>query len=139
MSAGAIGGTRSGGTPVASNPYANLSSAEFIDVMLSELSHQDPLNPQDSTKLLEQLSSLRNIESQLKLQEQLESLVLQNQITAASAMIGKLVAGLDQGNEMIQGLVTSVRVEDGKASLELDSGKTLAIERIARVLEPPAQ
>jgi flagellar basal-body rod modification protein FlgD len=133
MSAGAINGVGSASASFGADPYSDLTSADFIKVMLSELSNQDPLDPQDSGKLLEQLSSLRNIESQLKLQEKLEDLVLQDQVASAASLIGKLVAGLDETNEEIEGLVTSVRVVDGQAFLELDNGKNLPIDRVTDI------
>ena len=132
MSAGAITGssvTASG----ASNRLADLSSDDFIRVMLSELENQDPFEPTDSSALLEQLSSLRNIESQLSLQDQLESLVLQNQITSAGGLIGKLVIGLDGAHAEVEGLVTAVRVEQDRVFLELDTGQTLRADRVTQI------
>ena len=137
MSAGAITGASSVGTTEQASGFAALGSDEFIKIMLSELTQQSPFDPQDSSALLEQLSSLRNIESQISLQEQLEDLVLQNQISAAGGLIGKVVTGLDSQNNQVQGLVTSVRVQDGKAILELDSGKTLSMSRVTEISELP--
>ena len=135
MSAGAIGGLSGAAAPQV-NRFAELNSQDFIQVMLAELSNQDPFEPTDSTAVLEQLSSLRNIESQLELQEKLESLVLQNQIAIAGGMIGKSVQGLDVTNDRIGGVVTAVRVVDGEAILELDSGKTLPLDRVTRIDSP---
>lgn len=127
--------TGTGGTSTLnSNGLAGLSSGDFLKVVLSELRNQDPFQPQDSSKMLEQLSSLRNIESQLSLQEQLQSLVTQNGVTQASSLIGKTVQGLDESNKPIEGIVTSVRVQDGKASLELDTGKLLKMERVTQIV-----
>jgi flagellar basal-body rod modification protein FlgD len=130
----AIGGATSGisGTKAASG-FAELDSAEFMKILLSELSNQDPFKPQDSGALLEQMSSLRNIESQLSLQKQLENLVLQNGLSSAAGMIGKEIEGLDASNDAVAGVVTSVRVEKGKAILELSSGKSLSIERVTSI------
>ncbi len=104
--------------------------------------------------MLEQLSSLRNIESQLSLQEQIEklvvqnqetasaqlsvqqqltSLVLQNQLTSAGGLIDKFAMGLDSNNDLVIGMVTSVRVEDGKVRLERDTGKELPMEQVSRI------
>lgn len=136
MSAGAIGGATTGATSnTGSAGFADLDSNEFMKILLSELSNQDPLKPQDSSALLEQLSSLRNIESQLSLQKQLENLVLQNGLSSAAGMIGKEIEGLDSFNDEVSGVVTSVRVENGKAILELSSGKSLSIERVTSIRE----
>ena len=132
MSVAAIGGGSPAAGPQA-NRFAEMNSQEFIQIMLAELSNQDPFEPADSAAVLEQLSSLRNIESQIKLQDKLESLVLQNQIAIAGGMIGKTVLGLDVANDEVSGIVTAVRVQDGTAILELDSGKTLPLDRVTRI------
>lgn len=136
MSAGAIGGATSAvSSTSASSGFGELDSAEFMKILLSEMSNQDPFKPQDSGALLEQLSSLRNIESQLSLQKQLENLVLQNGLSSAAGMIGKEIEGLDAANDKVSGVVNSVRVENGKAILELSSGKSLSIERVTSIRE----
>lgn len=132
MSAGAISGAASAVTGAA-GAFGNLKSEDFIKIMISELANQDPFEPQDSGALLEQLSSLSNIESQQSLQSKLETLVLQNQIASAGGLIGKVVAGLDGANDSVEGQVQSVRVADGKVLLELDSGKQLAMDRITEI------
>jgi len=136
----AISSTGSAGSQVSSdNAFSSIKSSDFIRIMLSELRNQDPFQPQDSSKLLEQLSSLRNIESQVSLQDKLESMVLQNQVSTAGGMIGKLVAGLDDQNNSVVGLVTSVRIQGGKAQLELDSGKSLSIDRVTDIALLPQE
>ncbi|MBI1336387.1 MAG: hypothetical protein GC164_05435 [Phycisphaera sp.] len=137
MSAGAIGGTSGAATTPTGGGFAAITSDQFIKIMVSELTKQDPLNPQDTSKLLEQLSSIRNIESQVNLQDQLESLVMQNQVASAGNLIGKVVTGLNDSNYQVSGLVTSVRVQDGNAILELDSGNSLSMDRVTLISGQP--
>lgn len=121
----------------ASGAFGKMSSDDFIKVMMSELKNQDPMNPQDSSKLLEQLSNLRNIESQLSFQQSIGSLVLQNQISAAGGMMGKYVTGLTDDNNRVEGLVSSVRVADNKVYLELDTGHSVSMDKISKVGPKP--
>ena len=121
------------------NRFAELSTEEFMKVLFTELQNQDPLKPQDSSKMLEQLSSLRNIESQLTLQEDLKALVTQNQVASAGNLIGKLVQGLDEGNNQIIGLVTGVRVQGDDVLLQLDSGQQLNMGRLTAIAEMPPE
>ena len=134
MSTGAIGGATVAATGAA-NPsrFANIQTDDFIRVLISELVNQDPFDPQDSSALLEQLSSLRNIESQLVLQNQFKSLVRQNQISLAGTLIGRIVSGIDQNNDRASGQVISVRVQDGKAILELEGGRMLPMDHVTRI------
>ncbi len=120
-----------------SNGFAELDSSEFIQILIQELQNQDPFNPQDSAALLEQLSSLRNIESQTSLNDQLEGLVKQNQVAAAGNMIGKLVQGIDTLNSNSTGLVTSVRVTDEGVFLELDNGRSMSMSQVTGIAELP--
>jgi len=135
MSAGAISSSLTGAVGQTTNAFADLSSEDFIKVLLTELTNQDPFEPQDASVLLEQFSSLRNIESQLTLQQKLETLVLQNQVSAGSGLIGKVATGLDTSNNQIEGLVTSIRVQDDKVILELDTGHALPMDRVTEISE----
>jgi flagellar basal-body rod modification protein FlgD len=120
-----------------SNKFAEMSSEEFINVLITELQNQDPLNPQDTNALLEQISSLRNIESQMSLSENLEALVTQNQVASAGNMIGKLVEGIDTLNANTVGLVTSVRVTSDGVFLELDNGRAMSMDQVTGISELP--
>lgn len=117
------------------NAFADMSSEEFVNVLINELQNQDPFNPQDTSALLEQLSTLRNIEAQMSLEDSLGDLVLQNQVASAGNLIGKLVAGNSTGGSNTEGLVTSVRVIEGKVYLELDNGLTMNMNNIHTITE----
>ena len=136
MSAGAISGAGSAVATTGGGAFASLKSEDFIKVLLSEMANQDPFEPQDSSALLEQLSNIRNIESQQALQDKLESLVLQNELAGASGLIGKTVIGHDTRGREVQGEVVSVRVEAGNAILELDTGNAIPVDRLIEITAP---
>ncbi|MEM6551916.1 MAG: flagellar hook capping FlgD N-terminal domain-containing protein [Planctomycetota bacterium] len=119
--------------PVQRDAFAELSTEEFTRIIIAELTNQDPLEPNDTTAILEQISSLRNIESQDSLESSLRSLVLQNEVTQAAGIIGKSVDGLSEANNTVSGIVESVRIVDGQALLQLDSGDSLPFDRVTLV------
>jgi flagellar basal-body rod modification protein FlgD len=135
MSAGAIGGLAASQATAQpqNNAFAELSSSEFINILVTELTQQDPFEPNDSGAILEQLSSLRNIESQANLQKQFESMVDQNAVSSASGMIGQFVKGLDASNQAVEGIVSSIVIENGKPILKLSDGSRLDATRITDV------
>jgi flagellar basal-body rod modification protein FlgD len=134
MSAGAIGGTATAqATQPKNNSFGELSSEEFINILVTELTQQDPFKPNDSSAILEQLSSLRNIESQVSLQEQLKTMVDQNAISSASGLIGQQVTGLNSSNQTVSGIVRSVVIENGTPILKLEDGTRLEASRITDV------
>ncbi len=119
-------------TPGASG-FANLSSGEFLQIILSELSNQDPLAPNDTAAILEQLSSIRNIETQTQLDSKLQSLVTQNSISTSANFIGKFIKGLDANNNAVEGIVESLSVREGEPVLNLAGGAELASDRVTEV------
>lgn len=121
-----------------SNPFAEVSSEEWLGIILEELSNQDPFEPNDTSATLEQLNSLRSIESDLSLQDQLQSLVLQNSIGQAGSLIGREVQGLSNTGLNVTGIVNSVRVVEGKSQLQLESGSTIEFSNVTNVANAPA-
>jgi len=134
MSVGSVGASAAANVGT-NRGFAELDSSEFIRILVTELQNQDPLDPQDTTALLEQLSSLRNIESQSDLQDQLKDLVKQNEVAAASNMIGKLVQGVDTTNANATGLVVSVRVTEDGVLLELDNGRSMEMGQVIGITD----
>lgn len=133
----AIGGAASvinqPNTTEGANGFADLSSGEFLQIILSELSNQDPLAPNDTAAILEQLSSIRNIEAQTQLDDKLNDLVTQNSISTSANMIGKFVEGLDANNNTTEGIVESLSIRDGEPILNLAGSGELAAERVTQV------
>jgi flagellar basal-body rod modification protein FlgD len=111
----------------------DLKGEDFIKMMITQLQHQDPLEPAKNEELLAQMSQIGQLQSTTQLQESLKGLVLQNQIGAAGNLIGKTVEGLDDRNEKVKGLVNSVRVARDQVYLELDNGKTLQLARVSTI------
>ena len=113
-----------------------LKTEDFIKMMITQLQNQDPLEPAKNQELLAQMSQIGQLQSATTMQESLKGMVLQNQIGAASGLIGKTVQGLDAQDEPVTGLVNSVKVGSDGVSLELDNGKTLLLSRVTQIAPP---
>lgn len=106
--------TSASAATVNTNAFSDLTSEEFVKIMFTELSNQDPLKPNDSNQMLQQLSSLRSIQSDIELGSKLESIVTQNQLSTAGSLIGKYVSGLtEDGSRVIGEVVAVARTADG--------------------------
>ncbi|MCH7961359.1 MAG: hypothetical protein IIC49_03395 [Planctomycetes bacterium] len=117
------------------NRFSDLSSQEFVEIIFAELANQNPLEPSDTGALLDQLSTLRSIQSDINLQSKLESLVAQNELTSAASMIGKFVSGVSAEGEFVEDFVFSVtRTQDGPV-LNLDSGKRLTLANVHEIVD----
>src|SRR5881392_656251 len=89
-----------------------LKAEDFINMMVTQLQNQDPLEPAKNSELLAQMSQIGQLQSSNSLQDSLKGLVLQNSLSSAGNMIGKNVEGLDEDGTKLDGTVNSVRVED---------------------------
>ena len=115
--------------------FSSMKSEDFIRVIFAELANQDPFQPSDSSALLEQLSSIRSIESDLELMNQLKALVLVNQLSWASNLIGRMVGGLSTTNDRVAGTVVSVIRQGDDVTLELDTGWLVPIESVEQIFD----
>lgn len=123
-------------SPSASSSRRQMSVDDFINMMVTQLQNQDPLEPADNNQLLTQMSQIGQLQSSQQLQTSLQSMVIQNNIASAGNMIGKEVAGFDEYGDEAEGLVTAVRVEQGQIMLELDNGKRMNIGNVTSVSAP---
>ena len=110
-----------------------LKTEDFIKMMITQLQNQDPLQPTKNEELLAQMSQIGQLQSSTELQDSLKTLVLQNNLSSAGNMIGKMVQGQDDRGNPITGLVNSVHVVDGAVSLELDNGKALSLSNVTGI------
>jgi len=116
----------------AANPY-NLQPSDFIQMMVTQLKEQDPLNPTNSQDLMSQMADIGQLESSTQMQTTMQSLTLQTQIGSAAALIGKSVTGIDAANNTVTGNVTAVQVAGGTVALTLDSGDSLSLNSVASI------
>jgi len=93
------------------NGLNDIDLNEFLNLMITELQNQDPLNPTDNAALLQQVGELRGISSNDQLVSTLKSFSNTQELTTASSLIGKTVKGLDTKANEVNGEVTSVSVK----------------------------
>lgn len=118
---------------------------DFINMMVTQLQNQDPLEPAKNEDLLAQMSQIGQLQTSESLQSSMSELVdnnrslmdqltRQNNISSAGSLIGKIVSGKDEEENPIEGMVTSVRVKsDGAVELELDNGKILPLSQVTEI------
>jgi flagellar basal-body rod modification protein FlgD len=127
-------------TTSATGGFNSLTPSDFIQMMVTQLENQDPLNPTSSQDLLSQMSSIGQLQSSDTLQTTLTSLSLQSQIGSASSLIGKYVQGTDANQNAVTGTVTSVSVNQAAntVALNLDSGGSLPLANVTGITTAPA-
>jgi flagellar basal-body rod modification protein FlgD len=135
MTTSALSSAASPGNQIQSSKF-KLKTEDFIKMMITQLQNQDPMEPAKNEQLLAQMSQIGQLEASQSLQASLKSLILQNNVGAASSLIGKMVQGQDESGEKIEGLVNSIRVEGDNVMLELDNGKAMSLTRLTSIASP---
>lgn len=115
-----------------------LNTSDFMNMMVTQLQNQDPLNPTNSDQLMTQMSAIGQMESSTNLDTTLSTLGTQTQIGSASSLMGKQVQGIDSSNNSVTGVVTAVQVASGGVSLQLSSGDTVSLTNISNITSATA-
>lgn len=116
--------------------FSQLTSEDFLKVMFKELANQDPLAPNDTKQILEQISSIRSIESDLALTNRLDEMVRQNEISSSSSLVGKFIKGQSNIGANVAGFVNSVAVTDDGVLLNLGSNVLVPLDRVQEIVDP---
>lgn len=135
MSTTSVGSsTSTGSTSSLQSSKYNLKTEDFINMMVTQLQNQDPMEPAKNQDLLAQMSQIGQLQSSTQLQDTLKSVMFQSQLSSAGGLIGKTVKGtLADGKTSTTGIVNSVRVIDGDVKLQLDNGNEIPLSNVAGI------
>ena len=94
--------------------FAGLTSESFLKLLITQLQNQDPTEPIGNEELLNQISSMRTLQSNVELSDALKSLTSNQQLGTAASFIGKTVSGA-VGSQVVEGTVDRAFLRDGTA------------------------
>ncbi len=110
-------------TSNASSQLSTLSQGQFLQILLSGLQNQDPLNPADTTTFLTQMTQFANVEGQQTLNANFTQLLQLQQLTDGSNLIGKKVSYQGSNGATGFGTVAGVSVQSGQILLSVGSNQ----------------
>lgn len=124
--------------PEASRSASDLSSDDFFKLLIAQLTNQDPMEPTSNEELLQQISSIRDIELSTTLTASLQKLAGQQQFGSASTLIGQYVTSVaDNHGNVKAGTVVGVKFDpQGQPTLQLSSGIELDMSQLASIVSP---
>jgi flagellar basal-body rod modification protein FlgD len=135
----ASGASASGSTSAGStDAFSNITSNDFLKMMIAQLQNQDPMNPMDDSQLLQQISQIRDIQASTELTSTLGNLSVGQNLASASALISKNVTALDSTGNNISGIVQSVTMQNGQPLLVIN-GSNVSLSNIQSILPGDTQ
>lgn len=125
-------------------PSQQLGKASFMQLLVTQLQNQDPLQPTANDEFVAQLAQFSSLEQMEGVNENLVALALLQQgnallgqLTSASNLIGQQVQYTDPtSGEAIIGVVDSVKIEDDVAMLRVGS-TSVPLSAVTEVLGAP--
>ncbi len=126
-------------TPAASGASKSMGLGRdaFMKLMLTQMRQQDPLNPVSNTDFLAQLAQFNALEEMVQLNQTMTNFVHGQQLSQASALIGKQASGLDKQGLPVSGVVSEVHVAGDEVMLTIGASQ-LALSSVHSVEEVPA-
>ncbi|GAB6273910.1 MAG: flagellar hook capping FlgD N-terminal domain-containing protein [Peptococcaceae bacterium] len=116
-------------------PKANdnlLTKDAFLRLMLAQLTHQDPLNPQDSSTFLNQLAQLTQLEQMINLNAGLDNLLRTQSYTQAVTLVGRQVKIMPPEQEEVEGVVEKVVFQNNQIGVVV-AGKVYSLSEVMEV------
>jgi flagellar basal-body rod modification protein FlgD len=102
-------------------PNSSLNQADFLKLLTTQLSNQDPSNPMSDTEFASQLAQFSTLQGIQQLNASFSDLLALQQLTQGSNLVGRTVVYQSPDSSGIaQGTVNSVSILNG--TMQVDVG-----------------
>lgn len=123
-------GQSSSTSSTSSTTGSDLGKDAFLNLLVTQLQYQDPLNPSDDQEFLAQMAQFSAL-------EQMQNLNKSFEMTQAAGLIGKVVSGtyVDESTSEsteVQGFVDAVNVKNGVTYLQIN-GENIELDNISNI------
>jgi flagellar basal-body rod modification protein FlgD len=128
---------------------AILSQDDFLLLLVTELTNQDPLEPMSNQEMVSQITEMQMLDETISQTDLLETMsenmsslsaymsymTYDSRFQAGSSLVGLYVYGTDSDGNDIEGMVTNASMSDGEVTLTLHTGDTIPYENVTDVTE----
>ncbi len=104
-----------------------------MKILVTELSTQDPLEPMDNSQFLDQLIGLQTLDQSAAMTDSLRTFQNFMEMSYGSSLVGKSVKALGNDGSTIEGVVSKVVLENGKASVVVGNQK-VSVSAVREIL-----
>jgi len=111
-----VGGVVGGSAPEAQR--LGLTQEDFLEVLLAQLSFQDPLDPLDNKDFIAQLAQFTSLEQTRQFNDKLDTALVFDNASQAIGLLGRTVEVVTDSGSVV-GTVNSTAFIDGNAVLNI--------------------
>src|SRR4029078_10081194 len=98
-----------------------LGKDDFLKLLVTQLQHQDPMNPMDDKDFMGQMAQFSSLEQITNLVTATETMGFSSQVTQSVSLIGHQVGFTREDGTTGSGTASSVAIEDGKILITVGS------------------
>ncbi len=117
-----------------SSGSTQFKSADFMQMLLAQLEHQNPLEPMDDTAMMTQFTQLNSLQALQQIQSAMEKISEDSQMTYAASLMGKMVSISKSDGKSTEGKVTGFSMESGNAYIQVDE-QSYPLDEVTKVWE----
>lgn len=103
--------------------YGQFGSMEFMQILMAQLTHQNPLEPMNDSDMMNQFAQLNSLQELQTMRMAFSQSAAANQASYAASLIGKVVKAQRADGSSIEGVVEGVSVENGMLTLTVGNEK----------------
>ena len=116
-------------------PSSGLSQQDFLNLLVAQMTAQDPLNPTNSQDLLSQMTQFSTLNANNNMQTQLANLGLSNEVSQADSLLGKQVTLQLDPTTTAQGTVTGIDTSANVPKIIVD-GQSYTLDKVISITNP---
>jgi len=117
--------SNSGSSTSTGNAINDIDMNTFLKLMITELQQQDPLNPMDNKDMLNQIAQIRAVGASDQLTKTLNSVLLGQNISSATSLIGADVSAVTDDGQSVTGIVSRIAIDKGVPKLHMENKPAL--------------
>jgi flagellar basal-body rod modification protein FlgD len=113
-------------------PIQTLGQNDFLKLLVTQMTSQDPLNPQKDTEFIAQMAQFSALEQAKTMQQDISGMHEDEQNGQAVTLLGHDVQVLDAKGKTILGTVNAVMIEAGTPKITVN-GKNYTLDQVIAV------
>ena len=114
------------------DPVKTLGQNDFLQLLVTQMTTQDPMNPKTDTEFIGQMAQFSALEQNKLIEQRLESLSAEQQISQAHNVLGRQVELQADDGTVVSGVVSAVQIEAGTPKI-LVNGQAYDLSQISSV------
>jgi len=119
-------------------PQQTINQADFLKLLVAQLSAQDPMNPVSNTDFAAQMAQFSTLQATQTMQKDLSGVQAGLALIQASSFLGKTVSVQGANGQMVTGTVSAVQYQ-GTAPSIVVNGQSYDLSQVISVSQTPVQ